>query len=136
MGITISTAIKKTVRVSSSKEVKEMVTQTVKKAAQELVALGFKTETDPFGKRWKKKIKPNGKPTLIATGKMRKSFRYQAFLTKIKITNAQPYAIFHLTGKWNMPARQYLPYAASSKMWKSYIDKKVNAKLAKELVNK
>jgi phage gpG-like protein len=123
--------IKKTVPKTSTEKIKDITLNAIKKASQELVALGFKTETDPYGKRWKKKKKRNGKPTLIDSGKMRKSFRYIPMLSRVKITNAQFYATFHLTGTSKMVPRIFVPYGKSSKLWKYYIDKKVRTALAK-----
>ena len=128
---TVTFRIKKTVQKTSLNDLKNITLNAVKKASQELVALGYKTETDPYGKRWKKKRKPNGKPTLIDSGKMRKSFRYTAMLSRVRISNAQKYAQYHLMGTNKMVPRIFMPYKKSSKIWKDYIDNKVRATLAR-----
>lgn len=121
----------KTISVRSSKDIQAEVTKITKKSAQELVQLGFKTETDPYGNRWPLKKKKDGKPTLVHTGKMKKNFRYKGYLTRVSISNAKKYSIYHLTGipNKNMPPRIFMPFKKSSKIWNNYILRMVDKKL-------
>lgn len=125
----------KTIKLTSAKELREIVKSTAKKASQELVQLGFKTESDPYGKRWPLKKKKDGKPTLVHTGKMKKSFRYKAGLSQVKITNLKKYAIYHLTGikNKNMPPRLFVPFKKSSTLWNKFIKGRVDKALRREL---
>lgn len=124
----------KTIKLTSAKELREIVKSTAKKASQELVQLGFKTETDPYGNRWAPKKKKNGKPILVNTGRMKKSFRYKTGLSQVKISNLKKYAIYHLTGiPGKMPPRLFVPFKKSSKLWNKFIRGRVDKALQRAL---
>jgi phage gpG-like protein len=69
----------------------------------------FKTSSDPWGKRWAPKKRDNGKPTLIDTSSMRRSFFVSVSGTKIKIINSAEYSGYHQSGTSKMVARKMVP---------------------------
>ena len=72
---------------------------------------GFNKESDPYGKPWEKKAKPDGRK--ILTGKTRKLRRSIKVSPKarggLKMITKVPYASFHETGTSRMPARPFFP---------------------------
>lgn len=76
------------------------------RAEKNFIADEFNKTQDPYGVKWAPKKIPNGKPTLINTGKMRKSFRY----FRRGIENNIYYSRFHQDGTKRMVRRAIFPY--------------------------
>lgn len=70
----------------------------------------FETETDPYGKRWAPKKRPDGRKILQGkTGNLRKFRRAAISPRGYKIGTTAPYLRFHQSGTSRMPQRRVLP---------------------------
>ncbi len=100
------------------KKIIKIINDSVKK----LIKKEFDTSTYPYGRKWIKKKIPNGKPTLIHTGKMRKSFRYVSTEKEIKVQNSTSYFPLHQSGTSKMPARVMVPKSKGlTQIWRKQI---------------
>lgn len=103
-------------------ELKKKILKIINDSVKKLIKKEFDTSTDPYGKKWKKKKIPNGKPTLIDTGKMRRSFRYLSTEKEIKVTNSTSYFPLHQSGTSKMPARVMVPKSKGlTQIWRKQI---------------
>jgi phage gpG-like protein len=74
------------------------------------VAREFETETDPYGKRWKKKKRPDGRKILHGPSGSLRRFRRAAVSPRgYKIGTTAPYLRFHQSGTSRMAQRRVLP---------------------------
>lgn len=118
--------------MSNDPKITKMILKGLNDSLKKIIAREFRLTIDPHEKKWKRKKIPNGKPTLIDTGRMRRSFRYIATADKINIRNNCPYFVFHQTGTKHMPKRQMLPKTDKlTKSWRQQISKDM-----KKLVDK
>ena len=76
------------------------------------VKAGFRKESDPYGSRWARKQKPDGRKVLTGkTKNLKRNFEMRRRLGGgFSIKAATPYASFHQDGTRNgMPARMIFP---------------------------
>lgn len=92
-------------KTEKEKILKELETESLKFFKANYDKEGF--ENSNFQK-WKPKKRPNGQPTLVATGLLRKSFKSNISGNKISISNPVWYGVFHHTGTAKMVQRKFL----------------------------
>jgi len=63
---------------------------------------------DSVFEKWKPKKRPNGQPTLVATGLLRKSFKAIIGRNKVTISNPVAYGLYHNQGTSRLPKRKFL----------------------------
>ena len=75
------------------------------------VKAGFRKESDPYGSRWARKQKPDGRKVLTGkTKKLKSNFQMRLKMGGgFRIKAATPYASFHQDGTGKMPARMIFP---------------------------
>lgn len=101
--------------IDISKQLEEVIKVTLEK----LIKSEFNASKDPYGKSWKPKKVPNGKPPLEDTGKLKSSFKYNISSNKISVTNKVSY--FTEATEVN----KVLPESTLPINWESEINKKV-----------
>ena len=92
------------------------------KAAQEALDREFAEERKPNGGKWKRKKRPNGKPTLEASGDMKDSAKAVPGPNGEILLTVDGPAEFHQHGTSKMAARQILPEGNLPKRWSGPID--------------
>lgn len=76
----------------------------------DLVRQGWRKQRAPDGKKWKVKVRPDGRAILVRTGTLRNSFAVtRVDLTGFTITGTANYGGFHQSGTSRMVARKMVP---------------------------
>ena len=97
--------------------VKRDVLTNIGAEAIELVAEGFKKESDPYGKHWAP-LKARVGRILQDTGRLRSSFTFHVLgSTSVKIGPGVGYATFHQSGTSRMVARKMVPEGRLPSEW-------------------
>jgi phage gpG-like protein len=96
-------------RLSGAPTVLQQISRNMAQEGLALIAHGFRSETDPYGKPWKQLKSREGK-ILADTGRLRASWHikridHAGFLIAAGVT----YAKFHQEGTRNMVARRQVP---------------------------
>jgi phage gpG-like protein len=80
-------------------------------AAKSNIALGFRSETDPYGKQWEERANGDtSRSLLVKTGRLKRSWNQQVRPYGFKIRSAVDYAKHHQFGtKRGLPARRMVP---------------------------
>lgn len=87
--------------------------------------------SDPNGTQWAPKKRPNGQPTLVETGKLKRGFTFRAVnRNRVRIRNPifAAYGHYHQSGTSRMPRRAIYP-SGSSTVWTNHILKTVGKQL-------
>lgn len=97
---------------SRSKALKDLADNLAEEAL-DLVAEGFANESDPYGKRWKAKKKPDGRSVLVGkTARLRRGWHRKRVSSKgFRIGPAVDYAQYHQESTSRMVARKMVPDA-------------------------
>jgi hypothetical protein len=96
------------------------VADTLSDVSLGLVAEGFARETDPFGRRWAPKKRPDGRRILRGETNRLVQFR-KAFVNQhgYRIESRAPYGHYHQTGTSRMVARKMTPDGRLPPRWAS-----------------
>jgi phage gpG-like protein len=101
-----------------------------KSVAEELLGLvqdGFRSETDPAGRRWERKKRPDGRQVLVGkTARLRRGWHVEKMgRTSVTIAPAVDYADFHQQGTKRMVARKMVPEGVLPRAWGDRINESV-----------
>ena len=91
---------------------------------QQMVKRQFATQQDPYGKRWKRKKVPDGRPVLTGeTRQLRRNISSRTTTSGFRIHANTPYASFHQSGTGRMPQRKIFPVSSDGlpRKWKQTI---------------
>jgi len=86
----------------------------------------FATQRDPYGKRWKKKQKRDGRPVLTGkTRSLRRNIGKGLTSRGFEVSADTDYASFHNRGTRNLPQRKIFPQPLEGlpRKWKRILDK-------------
>ena len=100
---------------------------------------GFKKQSDPFGKQWTAKVKPDGRKILHGeTDKLNASWQLEQYgPTGFVIMSAVPYALPHQFGAskrgtgWSLPRRPMTPDNDLPNRWIDSFDKIFSSEIIK-----
>jgi phage gpG-like protein len=97
----------------ASPQFKGALTKEMSRETLAFIEEGFRTESTPYGQKWRPKKIPNGQQILVEKDKMRRRFFARVGLGSFSIKNAQPYYPTHQFGapSRNIPRRQMVPDA-------------------------
>lgn len=108
----------------SASNVRAVVIPKAALAIQALVRREFVQERDPYGKRWKRKKVPDGRPVLTGeTRQLRRNISSRTTTSGFRIHANTPYASFHQSGTGRMPQRKIFPVSSDGlpRKWKQTI---------------
>lgn len=108
------------------------VTKALGAETKRLIQRQFVTERDPYGNRWQKKERKDGRKTLTGpTGRLQR--RVKVSPVKLIVSFNTPYASFHQSGTSRMPQRLLFPDAGLPRTWKRAFGKIAKAAAKKAL---
>lgn len=85
-----------------------------------LVAQGFARQSDPYGKPWAPKKKPDGRPILRGkSGKLAQFKKGVVSPSGFRCDMGAPYGVFHQSGTSRMRARKMVPDRRLPRTWSS-----------------
>lgn len=114
----------------NTKVLKKEIDSAFVRALKNSIEEEFNKSIDPYGQKWADKKIPNGRKTLYATGKMRRSFRY----SPNGVTNPVKYLKYHQTGTSKMVRRAIYPYGTiRNSLWGKHLDNSVKYVLRRYL---
>lgn len=92
----------------------EAVSAHMAKKSLVLISYGFATETDPYGKRWKKKKRPDGRMILRGpSGRLRGGWRVRLLKKRFVVFPSVDYAAAHQDSRSKrLPRRMMVPSRA------------------------
>lgn len=102
----------------ASPQFKGALTKEMSKDSLDFIQEGFRTESTPYGMKWRPKKIPNGQQILVEKDKMRRRFRARVGLGSFAIGSDTPYTNRHQYGfkgpdslgrKISTPRRQMWP---------------------------
>jgi phage gpG-like protein len=98
-------------QLASVPELLSQMSRDMGEEALELIAEGFATETDPYGKRWQDKKVDDGRSILVGkTARLRRGWHLQRYgRSGFTIAPSVNYAGFHQKGTKRMVARMMVP---------------------------
>lgn len=91
-------------------------------AADAQLARQYRTETGPSGAKWAPKKRPNGKPTLEASGDMKAGTKAERGPGPTVLLSVPDPAQYHQSGTSRMVARPILPNGSLEGEWQEAID--------------
>lgn len=78
--------------------------------ALSLVADGFRAQSDPYGRGWRPKKRPDGRAILVRQGRLRRSWHISKVTARdFTVSASVTYAKFHQSGTRHMEARRMVP---------------------------
>jgi len=104
-------------KLAKSQRLLEVVSRNMAEEAVGLVQDGFRSETDPYGERWKPKQNPDGRKTLSGvTGRLKTGWHLKTQDAKgFTVAPSVEYALYHQaprrgrSGRLKRPRRRMVP---------------------------
>jgi len=97
--------------------------------ATRLADESFGKRSDPYGKRWAKRVVAVPWPILEKSGATRASLRGEPLAAAFRLTFGTPYAKYHQSGTSRMKRRAMLPFRGLPRKWRRSLSKILDREL-------
>lgn len=111
-GLPISRALERLIKkLNNPGRARRAVSVALAEASIDRIKQGFRTEKDPYGKRWKPKVREDGRKVLSGpTGRLKGGWhRVRADEDGFVVAPSVAYAAYHQRGNARLPRRMMVP---------------------------